>query len=394
MIVIQDAEVAADERDLSDKDRVSLKAILEGCHNTLSKLESALAQYTELDAQPKGLGGKAKRVWKRLSFEPEDIRNLRTSVNEHIDLLNAFAISQVREDTTILVKGQKEQQQRTMDQDQKAILDWITPIDYFPQQNDFINARQAGTGQWLLDSDKYQEWIKTKNQTLFCPGIPGAGKTILTSIVINNLQDQFRGDSNVAIVYIYCNFRRHMEQTLEHLLAALLKQLAGNTPTLPSSVKSLHDHCKSNKSRPTADELSTTLKSVASEYSQVFIIVDALDECSETNSCRAKLLSSIFALQNQCEINIFATSRHIPDIEDSFIKSSKLEIRASKQDVQRYLAEHISDLPNCVKRNPDLQDEIVSEIVEAVDGMFVIPYSTPYIANPLTWLGFSLQSYI
>src|SRR5438105_551348 len=56
------------------------------------------------------------------------------------------------------------------------ILDWLTPVDYGPQQTDHIRRRQPGTGQWLLDSPEFQTWLKTVKQTLFCPGIPGAGK--------------------------------------------------------------------------------------------------------------------------------------------------------------------------------------------------------------------------
>src|SRR5271155_4005075 len=70
------------------------------------------------------------------------------------------------------------------DQESQKILDWLTPIDYAPQHSDFISRRQEGTGQWLLNSDQFQTWLNTTKQTLFCPGMPGAGKTMITSIVV------------------------------------------------------------------------------------------------------------------------------------------------------------------------------------------------------------------
>jgi hypothetical protein len=39
---------------------------------------------------------------------------------------------------------------------QIGILNWLTLTDYAPHQNDFISRRQAGTGQWLLDSEEFQ----------------------------------------------------------------------------------------------------------------------------------------------------------------------------------------------------------------------------------------------
>src|SRR3569833_3064754 len=116
------------------------------------------------------------------------------------------------------------------------ILKWITPFDYGSQQSDYFGRRQPGTGQWLLDSAEYQAWLNTKGQTLFCPGIPGAGKTILTSIVVNDLHERYHDDLSIGVAYLYCNFRLHDEQMLDHLLAGLLRLLAWQYPALPVGV--------------------------------------------------------------------------------------------------------------------------------------------------------------
>jgi len=61
---------------------------------------------------------------------------------------------------------------------------------------------------------------------LFCPGIPGAGKTILTAITIDDLTTRFRGEVDIRIAYLYYNLRRQDEQKADELLASLLKQLS------------------------------------------------------------------------------------------------------------------------------------------------------------------------
>ncbi|KAL1856463.1 hypothetical protein Daus18300_010730 [Diaporthe australafricana] len=262
------------------------------------------------------------------------------------------------------------QDDRQSAEERKAILDWLTPIEYAPQQSDFINQRQAGTGQWLLESKEYLAWLSRDKQTLFCPGIPGTGKTTITAIIINNLQAKFRDDQNIGIAYIYCNFRRQDEQKAEDLLLNLLKQLSHRQPTFPPSVKDLYNRQKKDRTRPSFDEISKTLYSVATTYSRVFIAVDALDECKD--SSRNKMLTEIFALQAQCGANIFATSRFIPQITTKFSHSMSVEIRASDEDVKRYLEGHIRQLPSFVERNPQLQEEIKTKISEAVDGMFLL----------------------
>ena len=138
----------------------------------------------------------------------------------------------------------QETQQETRTQQQKSdtilswtILGWSAPFDYAAQQHDFISRRQAGTGQWLLDSTEFKRWLETDNQTLFCPGIPGAGKTIITSIVVDKLTTQICADPKIGIAYIYCNYRRQDEQKIDDLLASLLKQLVERLPSLPDTVK-------------------------------------------------------------------------------------------------------------------------------------------------------------
>ncbi|KAH6989117.1 hypothetical protein BKA56DRAFT_710473 [Ilyonectria sp. MPI-CAGE-AT-0026] len=234
----------------------------------------------------------------------------------------------------------------------RAILDWLAPMDYAPQQSDFINRRQVGTGKWLLDSAEFKAWMETDNETIFCPGIPGAGKTILTSIVVQKVTTNFVSDENIGVAYIYCHFRRQNQQSADDLFANLLKQLADGRRSLPESYKD-------QRKRPPLDEILNTL--------QVFIIVDALDECQTTS--RKSFLLEIFALQAKCRANIFVTSRPIPEVTEKFKGLKSLEIRASKEDVERYLEGHIGQLSVFDEWSQRLRDEVKTRILDAVDGI-------------------------
>lgn len=320
-------------------------------------------------------------MWKRLKWDPEDINKLRSRISTNIGFLNAFNGLLTRDNVVKLVRRQE-------DQDRQTVLDWITLIDYAPQLNDFLTRRQEGTGQWLLDSTEYQTWVETKKQRLFCPGIPGAGKTILTSIVVEELTTRFQDNKSIGIAYLYCNFRRQHEQKAEDLLANLLKQLNQGRSSLPDTIKSLYDSHQVKRTQLSFEEISRALQSVATMYSRVFIVIDALDECQVSHNCRKRFLSELFSLQAKCGANLFVTSRFIPEITEYFQGSISLEIRASEHDVRRYVEGHMAYLPSFVGRSPDLREDVKTCIIKAVDGMYVvlivIIYTRTYFTQVLT----------
>jgi hypothetical protein len=264
------------------------------------------------------------------------------------------------------------QEDQQCEHERQAILEWLTPINFASQQSDFIRRRQAGTGLWLLDSAEFHAWVEADKQILFCPGIPGAGKTILTSIVVEELTSRFHGNKGVGIAYLYCNFRREDEQKAEALLASLLKQLSQQQSSLPDSLKSLYDRHKDERTRPSLDEILGVLQSVAAIYLRVFIIVDALDECHISDGRRQRLLSGLFDLYVKRGANLFVTSRPILSIEKEFETKIALEIRASEKDVRRYLEGHMFRLSGFVLRSLELQEEIKTNIIKAIDGMYVV----------------------
>jgi Cdc6-like AAA superfamily ATPase len=387
-IVLQDVEVVLSEQQLTSQQKVDLDIIAESCREVLNNVERTLGKYHELGSASEEVGNRARKAWKRFKWEPDEIRELRSRITSNITLLNAFNGHLTRNNTVQLLRQHDFHERRT-------ILDWLTPFDYGTQQSDFIGRRQEGTGRWLLESDAFQTWVEGSELTLFCSGAPGAGKTIITSMVVDNLCARYQNDGGVGIAYIYCNFRRQQQQKPTDLLASLVKQLAQRRPSMPGCVETLYQRHYRERTRPSLEEVSKVLHAVVMDYSKTFIVIDALDECQTSDGGRRKLLSEIFNLQGSKRVCLFATSRCIPEVEKEFEGSVSIEIRASDDDVQRYLDSYMSQLPLCVSRSSELQEEIKTEIMKAVDGMFVPPPSKFDVGNRLTiFLGFSSHNFI
>ncbi|KAK6859710.1 hypothetical protein PG995_003346 [Apiospora arundinis] len=369
---VRDIDIFISGNDITDTQKKDLGGIRDSCQDVLKDCQHLVSNYSALESPVKGLKGRTTRAWQRLTSEPNDVRDLRDRITSNVTQLNRFNEGFTRDNVVRLVKVQDEFVKRQGQQDHQEILDWLTPIDFAAQQSDFIRRRQSGTGQWLLDSPEYRKWVESRKGALFCPGIPGAGKTILSSIAVENLQDNFHGDSSIGICYAYCNFRRSDEQKLDDLFASLVKQLAQGQSPFPGSVKDLYGRHKERRTRPSTDDLSRTLHSVVATFSRVFILVDALDECTSSDGCRSRLISELQKLQADLGANILATSRFIPEITARFKEAVQLEIRASESDISTYLNGNLSHLPGFVSRNLQLQAEIKQSIIKCVDGMFLL----------------------
>ncbi|RYC55361.1 hypothetical protein CHU98_g10849 [Xylaria longipes] len=285
------------------------------------------------------------------------------------DLLNGFSSTAASSSGNL-----SRTKYRLAGNEELEILDWLVPADYGARQADLLSGWEPGTGQWLLDSIEYRRWKQGLQETLFWRGYPGAGKTILAAMVVNDLESETSQDTTVAVSYVYCHYKRQDEQTAEHLLSSLLKQLAQSQPSLPESVKQLYDQHKERCTRPSLDEIFKALESVICQSHRTFIIIDALDECQASNNCRARFLSAIFELQAKTGVNVLVTSRPIPDIVEQFKGRTTIKIRAPDDDIRRYLRGHISKLRGFLVDRPDLQDTITTSITRAVDGTFLLAH--------------------
>lgn len=266
--------------------------------------------------------------------------------------------------------------QQRHEEEQETIVNWLTPVAYDHQQSKFLAIREERTGEWLVESTEFQEWLGQSDiHTLFCAGMPGAGKTIITSTVIDYLFKEFQEDSTIGIAYLYGNSRKdRYEQDPAGLLLSILKQLVQQKqPPVPASVKKLYAYHKVKRTRPTLKDFTKALQSVISSFSRVYIIVDALDEYRLSDGDRSLFIEWLFGLQHPNKhIRLFVSSRSIPSIKEAFasnVKIKSLEIRASEHDIQRYLNARIAKLPLSTWNRPDLEDEVRRTIIGEAKGM-------------------------
>ncbi|KAJ6467478.1 hypothetical protein DFH09DRAFT_832865, partial [Mycena vulgaris] len=249
------------------------------------------------------------------------------------------------------------------------IIDWLSPINFFLRHADISGARQLGTGEWLLADPHFKEWESSSGGTLWCRGIPGAGKTVLASIVVDHLSAQTQ-QTAARVACVYLNHKEAVVQTPFNLLSGLWRQLVLGRTITPLAKKLYQQHLEKH-TLPSLDEMRDVLRSEIAGSAKVYIVIDAVDEYPEDS--RRILLGSLAVMGSA--VNMMLTSRpHItPDTSLPNLKA--LELRANDDDVRKYLDAHIqmsSRLSKHVQTRPELREEIHSKIRSSVDGMFLL----------------------
>ncbi len=270
---------------------------------------------------------------------------------------------------------------RQGDQERRAdVLRWFKTSD--PEQNHRVSREkhEPNTATWILESDVFQSWAAADGgatTSIWLHGIPGAGKTILTSTIIDHLQQRYGGDARRRVVYYYFDFSDTKKQTVAAFLQSAIYQLISDSESLPEAAAALFKARKDGLEQPTVGELLDLFSSLASSAQTVHLAIDALDECP---SQQRELFFDAFLGPLQISgRRILITSRRERDIEDALAPVDApapvfhaIGLRHSDvdADVRTHVSNTIARDKTLNKWKPVIQQEILEAIVEGSHGMF------------------------
>src|SRR5205814_6428497 len=133
---------------------------------------------------------------------------------------------------------------------------------------------------------EWANWLAAKQRCLWIHGIPGAGKTILASWLVEQIKqhcDQLpKGRCTYA--YYYCYFGHNQDEATP-LLRWIIGQLCRQAEAVPYQVYKLYKH----GGEPILVELLESLEAVLQNFDNAYVIIDAVDE----SSARSDLLKII-----------------------------------------------------------------------------------------------------
>ncbi|GAW20388.1 hypothetical protein ANO14919_098940 [Xylariales sp. No.14919] len=206
----------------------------------------------------------------------ENIARSHRLIQNNVSYKEFEEIQSVRESSLKTFKANKAAQDISR---RATIIQWLSPYDCEADQAHHRKTRSIceSPGAWLLGDSHFQKWSTANfcsEPFLWLNGIPGAGKTILASIIVDRLQPI----PDVAVAYFYCKHGNESRDSFIGVARAILAQLLRQRPHLTSyffEKASTSGHALLD-SPTTAREM---IQTVYSSCNKTYIIIDGVDEC-------------------------------------------------------------------------------------------------------------------
>ena len=260
-----------------------------------------------------------------------------------------------------------------LDQMSEKIDSWLSPPDPSTNFNAARKQCHKGSGLWFLKGDAFAKWRTRQNSFLWLHGIPGCGKTILSSTIIEELQTL----SSLTLLYFYFDFNDNRKQTFEDMARSLISQLYYRSDVTQKLLESLFSSREAGRHQPEPKQLYEVFLQMIEHAKEVWIVLDALEECRTRNE-RYRLLGWLRDLSNskQRNVHLLVTSRSEQDIQSAISEFAcddqiiPMRSELISDDIRAYVHTRVRE--NGLKRwrsKPEIQNEIVTELTEKANGM-------------------------
>jgi hypothetical protein len=205
--------------------------------------------------------------------------------------------------------------------------------------------------------------------------IAGAGKTYLTSRVIDEIQDVLKSNPNhEGLAFFYCNRNETERQEPLSVLRSFVRQLstiAHDEDSMQKNLRQLHIQTRLKASELSMDICKGLLLEFINLYPKTTLILDALDECDKRKRGVLIEIFDYFLNHASRPVKIFISSRPDGDIKERFKSRANIEIQATDNhdDIATFVESEITKHRRWKKISPELQAEIVETLQEHSQGM-------------------------
>ncbi|KAI0881879.1 uncharacterized protein GGS22DRAFT_191602 [Annulohypoxylon maeteangense] len=319
--------------------------------------------------------GKAEKLLKELERQKSQL-NIAIQAD---NLSNLAVISNAVKDVEAVLN----------DNEKRRILSWLKPkIDMREFHAEQHDKQEDETCTWITERDQWREWLEgvkagpdSYERFIWIFGIPGAGKTVLASFLIDAIGTSCKA---TGYSFYYCHHERNQDETLHFLrwiISDLSRQIGRFIP------KELEELSKGeNFSIP---GLMSCFLAISQRFAQngsrVFLVVDAVDESRKPRERFLKQLIEIGTNPMYNNVSLLMTSREETDIKAMMTGGEEDEVPSSKKVLHTHItmsnAEVMHAIRKYVKKQfgknnkfkiwpPDFRTKVEETLARNARGMF------------------------
>jgi NACHT domain len=247
------------------------------------------------------------------------------------------------------------------------VLKWLVTTDPSGFHNSTYALREGNTGLWLHNSPEYNSFKEGMTPLIWFYGIPGAGKSVLFSYIVEDIKAYCKAQLNESSVciYYYCYFGRNQDEST-HLIRWTISQLARQLQYLPSNISQLFD----SGEQPALPVMMDALAELSALFNQIYLLIDGLDESVR----RVNLLQVLESLNTERfdNIKILAMSREEVDIKIAMkdvAQALSLHNSYVDKDIATYVRSELTGNARLRVYPLEVKQEIETALVKGACGM-------------------------
>ncbi|KAG2002368.1 ankyrin repeat domain-containing protein 50 [Coprinopsis cinerea AmutBmut pab1-1] len=231
---------------------------------------------------------------------------------------------------------------------------------------DVRKKRIPATGDWFINSKEYTHWKGTKGAVLCGTGIPGAGKTVLMSRVVDDLLPlEEAADRKICVLFVYNRYNEPL--SVGDILKNFILQIIQRHRHLADLVKPLYRRGRLEKTNPSDDDLLNLLLRLEGHFDRTFYVIDGVDEVDRKHQF------DLIQFLNQLQGNVIFASRPLDDLRTELEGARYLTLLAKGEDLQLLIDDRLrryKALCRVLEKN-NYREEATRQIAEKAEGMFL-----------------------
>ena len=339
--------------------RTNEEKILQNFEESISRCEDVIyelqAEVQKLQKEPadtfvqsiRAVGRRAAYPFRQSTLKKldEDVDEFRDNVSIALQALQLKEHQNTQDDVEEMRKIVTTVQAQQVATD---VRDWLRAADATIDYNAACLKRHTGTGQWFIQSPTFTAWLEQDNSFLWLYGFAGCGKSVLCSTAIQSTFRHQRSRSSSALAFFFFTFNDESKQDASAMLHALLLQLSGQVVGMDADLKRLKDSY--SHGTPPVPILMEYLRSAMTRCHDVYLLLDALDECPMGDT-RDYVLSTIQTIRQWSvpSLHLLVTSRDILDIRQALNVEVENTVALTddnvSQDILRYVSHQVDHDP-------------------------------------------------